>query len=166
MSVPDPRILGPGELRKLAEEVQARGGKVVFTNGCFDLLHVGHIRYLRAAAAWGDMLIIGLNSDESVRRLKGAMRPLVPEMERAEILAALEMVDYVCIFPEDTPRELIVALHPDVLVKGGDYVRSQLAGADEVESWGGRVVLAEEVEGKSTRCLLAEIKRRQAVDGR
>ena len=133
------------------------GGRVVFTNGVFDLLHVGHVSLLEAARGHGAALIVGVNSDESVRRLgKGPDRPLVPEDERARVLAALACVDCVVVFPQDTPLELIRHLRPHVLVKGADYERGDIVGADEVESWGGRVVRVPLVAGRST----SEIERR------
>jgi D-beta-D-heptose 7-phosphate kinase/D-beta-D-heptose 1-phosphate adenosyltransferase len=137
----------------LVEEVRRRrraGQKVVFTNGCFDLLHVGHVRLLRRASAEGDYLVVGLNADASVRRLKGEGRPIHPEAARAELLAALECVDAVTIFDEDTPLELIEALRPDVLAKGGDYRPEEVVGREVVEGDGGRLVLIPLVEGHST----------------
>jgi len=153
------RIRDRESLARITADIRKRGGKVAFTNGCFDLLHVGHIRYLEEAAKLGTILVVGLNSDISVENLKGPRRPLVPQRERAEMLAALRSVDYVCIFDEPTPRELILALRPDILIKGGDYRRDELAGGPEVEGWGGRVVLAPEVAGKSTRNLIEKIAR-------
>ena len=130
------------------------GRRVVFTNGCFDLLHPGHIGSLEQARALGEALIVGLNSDASVRQLKGAGRPVLPERERAEILAALECVDAVVIFNEPTPREVIARLLPDVLVKGGDYDVENIVGAKEVKSWGGEVKTVPIVEGFSTTRLI------------
>jgi len=134
------------------------GRRVVFTNGCFDLLHPGHVRLLEEARALGDALIVGLNSDASVRSLKGAGRPIFPERERAEILAALECVDAVVIFPEPTPREIISKLLPDVLVKGGDWRADQIIGREEVEAAGGRVVSIPVVAGHSTTAILEKIR--------
>ena len=134
------------------------GRRVVFTNGCFDLLHPGHVRLLEEARALGDALIVGLNSDASVRSLKGAGRPIFPERERAEILAALECVDAVVIFPEPTPREIISKLLPDVLVKGGDWRADQIIGREEVEAAGGRVVSIPVVAGHSTTAILERIR--------
>jgi rfaE bifunctional protein nucleotidyltransferase chain/domain len=134
------------------------GRRVVFTNGCFDLLHPGHIRSLEQARALGDILIVGLNSDASVRQLKGQGRPAIPERERAEILAALESVDAVVIFDDLTPREVIARLLPDALVKGGDWPGDQIAGREEVEAAGGRVVLAPVVPGYSTTDILKKIR--------
>jgi rfaE bifunctional protein nucleotidyltransferase chain/domain len=134
------------------------GRHVVFTNGCFDLLHPGHIGSLEQARALGDALIVGLNSDASVRHLKGAGRPVLPERERAEILAALECVNAVVIFDEPTPREVIAGLLPDVLVKGGDWPGDQIVGREEVEAAGGRVVSIPVVPGYSTTAILRKIR--------
>lgn len=154
------KILTWEEARQQVRELQAQGRKVVFTNGCFDLLHVGHIRYLEAARALGDFLVVGLNTDASVRRLqKGPDRPLVPEAERAEILAALACVDAVVLFSQDTPRELILYLRPDLLVKGGDYTPETIVGAAEIRSWGGEVKVIPFVPGYSTTKLVARIRK-------
>jgi rfaE bifunctional protein nucleotidyltransferase chain/domain len=134
------------------------GRRVVFTNGCFDLLHPGHIDSLEKARALGDVLIVGLNSDASVRQFKGAGRPVLPERERAEILAALECVDAVVIFDQLTPREVIARLLPDVLVKGGDWASDQIVGREEVEAAGGRVVSIPVVAGYSTTEILRKIR--------
>lgn len=127
---------------------------LVFTNGCFDLLHVGHLRYLTQARALGAALCVGVNSDESVRRLKGPQRPVVPQAERAEMLRGLRCVDYVEIFGDDTPLQLILALRPDILVKGGDWLPEAIVGRREVESWGGRVLSLPYVEGHSSSELI------------
>jgi D-beta-D-heptose 7-phosphate kinase/D-beta-D-heptose 1-phosphate adenosyltransferase len=132
--------------------------RVVFTNGCFDLLHLGHIQTLEAARALGDALIVGVNSDGSVRKLKGNGRPVVCEQERAEILAALECVDAVVIFNDLTPRETIAALLPDVLVKGGDWTSDQIIGREEVEAAGGRVVSVQVLPTYSTTAVLQSIR--------
>jgi len=134
------------------------GRRIVFTNGCFDLLHPGHIGSLEQARALGNALIVGLNSDASVRQLKGAGRPVLPERERAEILAALECVDAVVIFDDLTPREVIARLLPDVLVKGGDWPGDQIVGREEVEAAGGRVVSIPVVPGYSTTAILRKIR--------
>ena len=152
-----------------AEKIRAAGdaarwragqpGPVVFTNGVFDLLHVGHVALLEAARAEGGALVVGVNSDASVRRLeKGADRPMVPERERARLLAALACVDCVVLFDEETPLALIERLRPDVLVKGADYARAAIVGADQVEAWGGRVVRVPLVPGASTTALLARLR--------
>ncbi len=134
------------------------GKRVVFTNGCFDLLHAGHIACLETARALGDLLIVGLNSDEGVRKLKGPGRPVIPAEERAEILASLECVDAVLIFEEQTPQRVIAALLPDVLVKGEDWPGNQIVGREEVEAAGGEVVRVEVVEGYSTSEILKKIR--------
>ena len=132
--------------------------RVVFTNGCFDLLHPGHVQTLEAARALGDVLIVGMNSDASVRELKGERRPVVCDRERAEILAALECIDAVVIFNDLTPRETIAALLPDVLVKGGDWAGDQIIGRNEVEAAGGRAVSVAVVPGYSTTAILESIR--------
>lgn len=134
------------------------GKKVVFTNGCFDLLHVGHVRYLNEAKSKGDILVLGLNSDESVKRLKGPTRPIQNENDRAEILANLNSIDYVCLFCEDTPLELIKKVKPDVLVKGGDWQPSQIVGSDFVMSYGGKVESLQFIEGRSTTQIIEKSK--------
>lgn len=133
--------------------------KVVFTNGCFDILHIGHIRYLQQAAKLGDILVVGLNSDSSVKRLKGEERPINTESDRAEMLSALAFVDYVVIFEDDTPLQLIKTIQPDVLVKGGDYAPDEVVGKKEVEDRGGRLVLIPFVEGKSTTNIIKKIRK-------
>lgn len=149
-------------LRELVAERQAwrtAGLRVAFTNGCFDLLHAGHVRLLEAARAQGDLLVVGLNSDASVRRLKGPSRPVLPEGERAEALRALEAVDRVVLYEQDTPLETIRALVPDVLVKGADWAPGTIVGADEVEAAGGRVVRVELLAGRSTTGLIERTRR-------
>lgn len=153
-----PEILTLDEaILRFARE-KRNGRRIVFTNGCFDLLHPGHISLLEQARALGDALIVGLNSDASVRKLKGAGRPVLPERERAEILAALECVDGVVIFDEPTPREVIARLLPDVLVKGSDWPGDQIVGREEVEAAGGRVVSISVVPGYSTTEILRKIR--------
>jgi D-beta-D-heptose 7-phosphate kinase/D-beta-D-heptose 1-phosphate adenosyltransferase len=137
---------------------QRARGRVVFTNGVFDLLHPGHIDVLTAARRQGDALIVGLNSDDSVRRLKGPERPVRTEVERAYVLAALSDIDAVVIFSQDTPLELVRHLRPDVLVKGGDYVPATVVGREEVESWGGRVVIVPLREGQSTTSIIQRLR--------
>jgi D-beta-D-heptose 7-phosphate kinase/D-beta-D-heptose 1-phosphate adenosyltransferase len=153
---PHDKVLTREEL--VARFGQAREGKVVFTNGCFDLLHRGHVEYLYAARALGDALVLGLNSDASVRRLKGPERPVVSEQDRAVVIAALGCTDAVTIFDEDTPRDLIAALLPDVLVKGGDYRPEDVVGRAEVEGAGGRVVIIPFLEGRSTTGLIHRMR--------
>lgn len=152
------KILGRPEAAKAVEQAKSEGKRVVFTNGCFDILHLGHIRYLEAARALGDMLVVGVNTDDAVRRLKGPDRPLIPESERAEVLAALECVDYVTLFNEDLPIEVILALKPDIDTKGGDYKIEDMPEAEAVHSVGGRVELIPftktRTEGKSTTDLI------------
>lgn len=143
---------------ELAERWRRRGWRVGFTNGCFDLLHPGHVHLLEQARAACDRLVVGLNSDTSVRRIKGAPRPVQPEAARAAILASLAAVDLVVIFEEDTPQDLIEALHPEVLIKGADYQRDEVVGADLVERWGGKVLLADLVPGFSTSATVARLR--------
>jgi rfaE bifunctional protein nucleotidyltransferase chain/domain len=154
----NPAILSLDEAILQFGPAKRNGRRVVFTNGCFDLLHPGHIRSLEQARELGDALIVGLNSDASVRQLKGEGRPLLPERERAEILAALESVDAVIIFDDLTPREVIARLLPDVLVKGGDWAGDQIVGREEVEAAGGRVVSVPVVPGFSTTDILRKIR--------
>lgn len=159
------KILPPSELQSKIEQWKAEGNTVAFTNGCFDILHAGHIASLQEAAQQGDKLVVALNADSSVKALKGESRPVNDENARALVMAALQMVDAVVIFSEPTPRELIVALKPDVLVKGGDYKVEDIAGAKEVISWGGKVVINPIVEGFSTTKIIekagAAIEKRQ-----
>lgn len=133
-------------------------GRVVFTNGVFDLLHPGHVAVLVGARRSGDLLVVGVNSDESVRRLKGPERPVRTEEDRAYVLAALAMVDVVVVFSEDTPLELITALRPDVLVKGGDYAESTVVGAKEVRAWGGKVAIIPLIPGHSTTSIIQRLR--------
>ena len=147
------------ELASRLEERRRQGQRIVFTNGCFDLMHIGHIRYLQAARNLGDVLVVGVNSDESVRALhKGADRPIVPDVQRAEVLAALACVDYVTIFPEPDPGSLIAALQPDILVKGGDWSLDRIVGRETVEARGGRVQTIPLVPGVSTTTLVQRIR--------
>jgi rfaE bifunctional protein nucleotidyltransferase chain/domain len=145
-----------------AEEVrraQRRGERVVFTNGCFDLLHVGHVRSLEEARALGDRLVVAVNDDASVRRIKGPSRPIVPARQRAELLAALECVDWAVIFGAPTPLATIRALRPDVLAKGGDWDLDEIVGRDDVESWGGRVVRLKEIPGVRSTTIIERATR-------
>ena len=135
-------------------ETFRKSNRIVFTNGCFDLLHRGHIYYLSRARELGDLLVIGLNSDASVSRIKGPGRPVNTQQARAEVLGALAMVDYIIIFEEDTPLKLITALRPDILVKGGDYQREEIVGYSEVISWGGEVLIIPTLEGYSTSTII------------
>jgi rfaE bifunctional protein nucleotidyltransferase chain/domain len=144
-----------------ARRLKHAGKTVVFTNGCFDILHPGHIDLLRRARGMGDALIVGVNSDASVRRLKGAGRPIFSELERSEVLAATETVDHVCIFDEDTPLETILSIRPDVLVKGSDWGLNEIVGRAEVEGWGGKVVAMAVVEGHSTTSVIERVLRKR-----
>ena len=159
------KILSPEELLGLRKRLRADGKTLVFTNGVFDLLHVGHVRYLAAARALGDALLVAVNSDDAVRKLKGDDRPIVNEAERAEILAALRQVDYVTVFDDVSPRSLIAALLPDVLVKGGDYGLDEIHGREEVEAAGGRVVSLPFIPGASTSTIIERMKK-ATEDGR
>lgn len=141
-------------LAKLCREAKSLNKKIVFTNGCFDVLHIGHIRYLQESKKLGDILVIGLNSDSSVKRLKGSGRPINNELERAEVLSAINFVDYVAIFEEDTPLNLINEIMPDVLTKGGDYTIENIVGATEVTNNNGKVVVINFVEGKSSTIII------------
>src|SRR6266508_3920600 len=152
------KILSLDQLLLERARLRSAGEKLVFTNGVFDILHVGHVRYLEQARALGDKLLVAINSDSSVRELKGEGRPLMNQDERAEILAALRTVDYVTIFDDVSPRTLIAALLPDVLVKGGDYALDQIHGREEVEAAGGRGVSLPFVEGASTSTIIERMK--------
>jgi D-beta-D-heptose 7-phosphate kinase/D-beta-D-heptose 1-phosphate adenosyltransferase len=148
------------ELVGIIKDLKTKGKRIVFTNGCFDLLHIGHVRYLEEARALGDVLVVGVNSDASVRKLKGPKRPILPEEERAEILSGLGCVDYVTLFDEIDPLNLIASLRPDVLVKGGDWTREQIVGREEVEKSGGQVFLIPFVKKASTSNLIETILKR------
>ncbi len=159
--VADSKILDRDQVGVISQAAKSDGKTVVFTNGCFDILHIGHVRYLQDARALGDVLVVGLNSDESVKRLKGPERPVVSELDRAEILAALECVDYLCIFPEDTPIELLEVVRPSIHVKGGDYRVEDLAEGPVVLKHGGRVEIVSftstATEGRSTSNIIGRI---------
>ena len=152
------KIIPYSEIAELSQKLHQQGKKIVFTNGCFDILHCGHILYLEKAKALGDILILGLNSDASVKRLKGNNRPIVSEKERALVVAGLESVDYVCIFEQDTPYELINLIQPDVLVKGGDWTIDKIVGADIVQKKGGKVLSLNYEQGFSTTNIIERIK--------
>jgi len=154
------KILSRHELLVERARLRADGKRLVFTNGVFDILHVGHVRYLQQARALGDVLLVAINNDASVRELKGEGRPLMNENERAEILAALEAVDYITIFDDISPRSLIAELLPDVLVKGGDYALDQIHGREEVEAAGGCVVSLPFVEGVSTSGIIQRMTKK------
>ncbi len=153
------KILSLDELLGMRQGLRAAGKTVVFTNGVFDLLHVGHVRYLASARAQGDVLVVAINSDQTVSKLKGEGRPVISESERAEILAALRCVDYVTIFDDMSPRSLIAELLPDVLVKGGDYGLDEIHGREEVEAAGGKVISLPFVQGASTSTVIERMKR-------
>ncbi|MEJ2166942.1 MAG: D-glycero-beta-D-manno-heptose 1-phosphate adenylyltransferase [Desulfobacterales bacterium] len=159
MDVSDKIVAAEKLVSKLEEERQA-GKKIVFTNGCFDILHVGHVRYLAAARSEGDLLVVGLNSDISVRSIKGDRRPLVNQDQRAEVLASLVWVDYVVVFDEPDPLRLIQTLKPDVLVKGADWGEENIIGAEFVKATGGRIIRAALVPEASTTCIIERIVKR------
>jgi D-beta-D-heptose 7-phosphate kinase/D-beta-D-heptose 1-phosphate adenosyltransferase len=150
------KIQSRAALRRIVSRLKTQNKHIVFTNGCFDLLHLGHVRLFKKARSLGDVLIVGINGDASLKRLKGPKRPLVPQAARAEILASLEAVDFVTVFDEDTPAALIAALRPDILVKGGDYRLDQIVGREHVR----KVVRFRFVEGQSTTGLIQEIVKR------
>ena len=155
------KIKSPLALRRLLSTLRSHQAKkqirVVFTNGCFDLLHKGHVTYLEKARKLGDVLVVALNGDQSIQKLKGIHRPINPLPDRLEVIAALESVSYVTWFDQDTPLNLICALKPDVLVKGGDWVKDQIVGAQEVIAWGGKVKSLQYVEGHSTTQMIARM---------
>jgi D-beta-D-heptose 7-phosphate kinase/D-beta-D-heptose 1-phosphate adenosyltransferase len=158
--MPITKIKSLEEIVRIREKLRREGKKLVFTNGCFDILHVGHVRYLNQARAMGDALVIAVNSDRTVRQIKGEGRPVVPEMERAEILSALACVDYVFIFDDPTPQQVIDAIVPDVLVKGADWAVSEIVGRDTVEKNGGTVRNINLVEGSSTTGIITRVLER------
>jgi len=153
------KVYGLQELAAIRRRLKRRGKKVVFTNGCFDLLHAGHVRLFHEAKKLGDVLIVALNSDASVRRLKGPTRPIFPLRERFEILAAVADIDFLTSFSQATPQKIIAALRPDVLVKGGDWGPDEIVGRAEVEAAGGRVARVRYFEGHSTSSLIRRIAR-------
>jgi D-beta-D-heptose 7-phosphate kinase/D-beta-D-heptose 1-phosphate adenosyltransferase len=157
--MPGKKIKNIRAIKGLIAALKARRKKVVFTNGCFDILHVGHIRYLRKARSLGDILVVGLNTDRSVRQIKGEKRPIVPQDERAEVLAALEFVDYVVLFDEPDPFTLIGQVKPSILVKGADWSKDKIVGRDLVEKSGGRVVRIPLVPGASSTGVIERIIR-------
>lgn len=155
------RVLNREKAAALIEKMKNEGKTVVFTNGCFDILHVGHMKYLEEAKAFGDYLFVGVNSDDSVKRLKGPTRPINTENDRAELLTGLKSVDYAVIFTEDTPVEIIGELKPSIHVKGGDYKKENLPETAVVESYGGRVEIVSLVEGKSTSNVVKKIQNKE-----
>jgi rfaE bifunctional protein nucleotidyltransferase chain/domain len=160
------RVVSQDEMVEVRERARRENKRFVFTNGCFDLLHRGHVSCLEAARRAGDLLAVGLNSDASVRKIKGEKRPLMKEQDRAYVVAALRAVDYVCLFDETTPEQLIRRLVPDILVKGGDYRDEQIVGRDIVEGAGGKVVVVDEVAGHATRSLVSLVVERYCGGGR
>lgn len=159
MKVKD-KILDWKTLKEKVREWKRQGFTIVFTNGCFDLLHIGHIRYLKAAKGYGDKLIVAVNSDKSVRAIKGSKKPLVPQEERVELIAALSFVDSITVFDQSTPLELIEYLCPDVLVKGSDWAEDEIVGSKTVIAHGGKVIRVPQVEGASTSILIERILKR------
>ena len=153
-----PKVLSNQSLEQAIADFKKSGKKIVFTNGCFDLLHIGHVRYLEQAKSLGDILIVGINTDASVQVLKGPTRPIQNENDRAEILASLKSVDHTVLFGEQTPINLIKSVKPDILVKGGDWKKEQIVGWDFVESYGGSVQSLQFVDGKSTTNIIAKSK--------
>jgi D-beta-D-heptose 7-phosphate kinase/D-beta-D-heptose 1-phosphate adenosyltransferase len=153
------KIISYSKIQGLARALKRRRKTIVFTNGTFDLLHLGHITYLQKAKQLGDILIVGVNTDRSVKTYKSSDRPLNSEADRIRVLTALEAVDYAVLFDDPTPRDLILKIRPDILVKGADWKKSEIAGAKEVESWGGRVVRIRMLSGRSTTRLIEKIKR-------
>jgi len=158
----DPKIVSQSDLLKIRKKLRSQGRSVVLTNGCFDLLHAGHIRLFHEAKAQGNVLVVALNDDASVRRLKGPSRPVFPLAERLEVLAAVSDIDYVTWFSEDTPQRIISALLPDVLVKGGDWTRDTVIGRPEVEAAGGKVVIVPYTKGKSTTNIIDKMRKLSA----
>lgn len=154
------QFLEPAKLAPVLKNLQKQGKKVVFTNGVFDLLHLGHVTYLQEARKQGDLLVVGLNSDLSVKKIKGPSKPLIPLEERAEMLLALDCVDFVSFFDEPDPYNIVKTLRPDVLVKGGDWALDKIIGADLVQSWGGKVMNIPIVPGRSTTNLIEIVKDR------
>jgi len=151
-------IATESNIEKIIADLKSQGKKIAFTNGCFDILHRGHVEYLEQAKNHADILVLGLNTDNSVRRLKGSSRPYLKEQDRAYIVSRLEAVDVVCLFDEDTPLELLKKVRPDYLIKGGDYRLDQIVGRELVESQGGQVLTIPFIEGKSSTSIIDQIK--------
>ena len=158
-------LIDPNDIEKLSEILHRAGQKVVFTNGCFDILHAGHVRYLEKARSFGDCLVLGLNTDASVRGNKGPSRPINSELDRAEVVGALKSVDYVVLFGEKTAETIIAKVRPDVYVKGGDYTLETLPEAKIVQSYGGRVEFVQMVAGRSTTNVIKKIEQLQEQEG-
>jgi len=159
-------VLDISQLSSIVNSLKQAGKRIVFTNGCFDIIHVGHVRYLKEARSLGDVLVVGLNSDESVRAIKGMNRPIVPQGERAEVLSSLSDVDYVVIFNEPDPYNTIAALRPDILVKGGDWSIENIIGRDIVESYGGKVCTIPFIEGASSTNIIESIIKKYGEENR
>ena len=159
-------VLDISQLSSIVDSLKQAGKRIVFTNGCFDIIHVGHVRYLKEARSLGDLLVVGLNSDESVRAIKGMNRPIVPQGERAEVLSSLRDVDYVVIFNEPDPYNTIAALRPDILVKGGDWSIENIIGRDIVESYGGKVCTIPFIEGASSTNIIESIIKKYGEENR
>lgn len=155
------KVCSRSALKRLSQSLRQAGKKIVFTNGCFDLLHAGHVTYLEKAKRFGDVLVLGLNSDASIRRIKGPSRPVTPETDRLRVMAALEAVDYVTLFSETTPLRLICEIRPHILVKGADWRENEIVGAREVKSWGGRVKRIRLLAGRSTTRMLEILRSRE-----
>jgi D-beta-D-heptose 7-phosphate kinase/D-beta-D-heptose 1-phosphate adenosyltransferase len=155
----DEKVMALGDMARIREDLRGRKKSVVFTNGCFDILHAGHIHLFRQAKSYGDILIVAVNDDESVSRLKGVSRPVFPLTERLEVLAAISDIDFLVSFSEETPRNLIQTLLPDVLVKGGDWQPEEVVGKAEVEAVGGHVIIVPYLPGKSTSAILDAIQK-------
>ncbi len=151
------KLVSLQKLKKRIADARKNGKTIAFTNGCFDIIHAGHVRYLNKAKSLGDILVIGLNSDSSVRKIKGEKRPIVPQKERAEVLSGLEAVDYVVLFNEPTPIKLIKAVLPDILVKGADWASHEIVGADIVKTAGGKIKRVKLVQGRSTTNIIKKI---------
>lgn len=158
-------LIDPNDIEQLCEILHRAGQKIVFTNGCFDILHAGHVRYLEKARSFGDCLVLGLNTDASVRGNKGASRPINGELDRAEVVGALKAVDYVVLFGEKTAETIIAKVRPDVYVKGGDYTLETLPEAKIVQSYGGRVEFVQMVAGRSTTNVIKKIEQLQEQEG-
>ena len=161
MSNASERILDRDQIIQRVVSARKKGERIVLANGCFDLLHAGHVRYLEGAGMLGDLLIVGVNSDEQTRRLKGAGRPLVPADQRAEIISSLEVVDFVTIFPEPTVTELLLALRPDIHAKGTDYTQESVPERDVVRSFGGRVAIVGDPKNHSSSEMIEKISRKR-----
>ena len=152
------KIQSQARLKGVIDKLRKQGGRIAFTNGCFDILHYGHIKYLQDAKGAGDVLVLGLNSDASVKRIKGKKRPVNRQIDRLRVLAALSCVDYITVFNQDTPLRLIKLLRPDILIKGGDWETDKIIGAEFVKSYGGRVLTIPYLKGYSTTGLIARLK--------